>query len=177
MRLLFSLSLALFLTLANVSCRTEVEQPKAIPQATAEIKPTAKFERNNLTVEARHSETAQIGDLAGLMVSIQNRSEIPVPGVRIRVSSGYFDGLEIRKSQPDALEVTSSGASKIFEFQGVKAGTKLAYLFLLSPVQVGEYAAEMEVSILDADNHEDLLAIYDLTTKVESPRLIERAQP
>ncbi|MFN8534284.1 MAG: hypothetical protein U0556_12155 [Dehalococcoidia bacterium] len=119
-----------------------------------------------LDVHSRHSEDATIGELAGLLVSIDNRSTDRVGPIRIDVSSDYFDGLELRATDPKAIQTEVGPAGYSFVFDGPRPGVRNGYLIVLIPRREGEYPAEVTVSVVGADRRENLLAIYDISTRV-----------
>lgn len=152
----------LVVTLASAGC-----SPSPPPQAP----PPPSASRALLDVQARHSEDAELGGLAGLLVAVENRSTQPVRGIRITISASYFSGLELRRFDPPPLRTELGPAAYTFEFTGPRPGVRFGYLIVLTPRQEGEYPAEVTVLMVGPDEREELLAIYDITTRVRPPQV------
>jgi hypothetical protein len=145
---------------------TAVESPDV--RSLAPSPPRSAIDRQSVAIVARHSERAKIGDLAGLLVTIENRSGTPLDRIRISVSRDYFDGLELRRTEPGAAIVDRADRREL-TFAGPRDGVRFGYLLTLTPVTPGDYLAEVSVAAVDAAGHETLLAIYDIATTVSNP--------
>jgi hypothetical protein len=150
---------ALLATFALGACQAP-EAPPPLPLGEA------RLDRAALEIEARHSEDARIGDLAGLLVSVSNRSPAPVDRIRIDVSAPYFVGLELRRTDPAPRAVAVGTGEYTFVFDGPRPGSRFGYLIVLTPMVEGEFPAEVTVSVLDRENRQNVLAIYDIRTRV-----------